>query len=448
MNVPSSVFYRQSRSTPRVAVGGEGVYLVDQNGGRYLDASGGAAVSCLGHGNPAVRRAIQEQADRLAYSHTAFFTTEPAEELGRRLCTAAGEAFSRVYFVSGGSEANETAMKLCRQYHHECGQTQRSKFIARRQSYHGNTLGALSLSGNLARRSLYTPLLLDVKHVEPCFAYRHRRSDETDADYAARAAADLETEILKLGPETVAAFFAETVGGATIGAVPAVADYFRRIREICDRYGVLLVLDEVMAGMGRTGKLFAFEDEGIVPDLVTCAKGLGAGYQPIGAVIVKDMIHQAIAAGSGAFRHGFTYNGHAIACAAGNAVLMQIESLDLLQRCRSRGKALKERLNATFGEHPHVGDIRGRGLFLGLEFVADRVTKSPFKPQAQLAAILRTTGLENGLICYPGSGTADGVKGDHVLIAPPFIIEESGLDELVEKLALSIDQAVARAAGP
>jgi adenosylmethionine-8-amino-7-oxononanoate aminotransferase len=230
--------------------------------------------------------------------------------------------------------------------------------------------------------------------------------------------------------------------------VPAVADYFRRIREICDRYGVLLVLDEVMAGMGRTGKLFAFEDEGIVPDLVTCAKGLGAGYQPIGAVIVKDMIYQAIAAGSGAFRHGFTYNGHAIACAAGNAVLMQIESLDLLQRCRSRGKALKERLNATFGEHPHVGDIRGRGLFLGLEFVADRVTKSPFKPQTQLAAILRTTGLENGLICYPGSGTADGVKGDHVLIAPPFIIEESGLDELVEKLALSIDQAVARAAGP
>jgi adenosylmethionine-8-amino-7-oxononanoate aminotransferase len=447
MSATSAVFHRQSRSTPAMAVGGEGAYLIDRNGRRYLDASGGAAVSCLGHGNPAVRQAIHEQADRLAYAHSAFFTTEPAEELGRRLCAGAGEAFSRAYFVSGGSEANETAIKLCRQYHYERGEAARSKFIARRQSYHGNTLGALSLSGNPGRRALYAPLLLDVSHVEPCFSYRHQQAGESDADYAARAAASLEEEILRLGPETVAAFFAETVVGATAGAVPPVADYFRRVREICDRYGVLLVLDEVMAGMGRTGTLFAFQHEGIVPDLVTCAKGLGAGYQPIGAVIVKETIHQAIAAGSGAFRNGFTYNGHAIACAAANAVLAEIETKDLLERCRNLGDGLRERLHVAFGQHPHVGDIRGRGLFVGLEFVADRSTKSTFEPDAQLAANLRAIALGNGLVCYPASGTADGVRGDHVLIAPPFIIAEPALDELVGKLALSIDQAVARALG-
>lgn len=446
MNASSAVFHRQSRSIPRTAVGGTGLYLIDQDGRRYLDASGGAAVSCLGHGNAAIRQAIRRQADSLAYAHTAFFTTEPAEELGRRLCAGAGEAFSHVYFVSGGSEANETAMKLCRQYHCERGETARSHFIARRQSYHGNTLGALALSGNPARRTLYAPMLIDVSHVEPCFAYRYQRAGEDDSDYAARAAADLEREILAIGPDKVAAFFAETVVGATAGAVPPVADYFRHIRAICDRYGILLVLDEVMAGMGRTGSLFAFHQEGIVPDLVTCAKGLGGGYQPVGAVIVKDAVYQVIAAGSGFFQNGFTYNGHAIACAAGNAVLTQIEERGLIEHSRRLGMVLTERLRHAFGQHPHVGDIRGRGLFVGLEFVADRGTKSTFDPSRQFARALRMAGLENGLICYPGSGTVDGARGDHVLIAPPFIIDEGGIDELVEKLARSLDQALATTA--
>lgn len=441
---PSAVFHRQSRAMPPVAVEGQGVYLVDAEGQRYLDASGGAAVSCLGHGNREVRRALEAQAERLEYAHTAFFTSEPAERLGRRLCSAAGNTFSHVYFVSGGSEANETAMKLCRQYHYERGETARTHFIARRQSYHGNTLGALSLSGNAARRALYQPMLLGVSHVDPCFAYRHQETEEGDEAYAARAAASLEEEILRLGPESVAAFFAETVVGATTGAVPAVADYFSHIRSICDRYGVLLVLDEVMSGMGRTGDLFAFHAEGIEPDIVTCAKGLGAGYQPIGAVVVKRAIHEAIAFGSGAFRHGFTYNGHPLACAAANAVMAQIEVLGLVERCQTVGQLLKRRLEATFDEHPHVGDIRGRGLFLGLEFVRDRETKQPFDPELNLAGTLRATALANGLLCYPGSGTADGIAGDHVLIAPPFIIPEETLDELIEKLARSVDQTIAK----
>ena len=306
----SDVFHRQTRTDPPVAVRGEGLYIVDAEGRRYLDASGGAAVSCVGHGHPAVVAAIHEQAGALAYSHTSFFTSRPAEELGARLVADAPAGLSRVYFTSGGSEAVEAALKMARQYFVEIGQPQRRHVIARWQSYHGNTLGALSAGGNRARREVFAPLLIDVAHIEPCFAYRFRRDDESEAAYGRRVADLLEAEILARGPDTVMAFIAETVVGATAGAVPAVPGYFARVREICDRYGVLLILDEVMCGMGRTGTRHACEQEGIVPDLLVVAKGLGGGYQPIGAVLVSRTVYDAFARGSGRFQHGHTYLGH------------------------------------------------------------------------------------------------------------------------------------------
>ncbi len=438
------VFHRQLREHYPEVAGGEGCWLVDREGRRYLDASGGAAVSCLGHNHPEVQEAIVRQVREIAYAHTAFFTNRPMEELAEHLVARAPGDMERVYFVSGGSEAVEAALKMARQYFLERGEPQRTVFVARRQSYHGNTVGALSVGGNFWRRRPFEPMLrLEVAHVSPCYAYRDRRPGESEADYVDRLVAELEETLHRIGPERVIAFVAEPVVGATMGAVPALPGYFRRIRELLDRHGILLILDEVMCGMGRTGTLYAYEQEGVVPDLVTMAKGLGGGYQPVGAVLVRRRVVEAFLAGSGFFQHGHTYMGHATACAAALAVQRVIERDGLLVRVRTLGEALAARLGARFNDHPHVGDIRGRGLFRGLELVRDRARKEPFPPESRLHARIRAHAMARGLVCYPMGGTIDGERGHHVLLAPPFVVGEAELDLIVERLATAIDAAVA-----
>lgn len=436
------VFHRSPRDAYPVAVRGEGAYLIDSGGRRYLDASGGAAVSCLGHSDAAVVKAIQDQLAKLPFAHTSFFTNEPMEALADALIARAPAPLERVYFVSGGSEAIEAALKLARQFFVERGEPQRRYLIGRRQSYHGNTLGALAVGGNAWRRKQFEPLLIEARHVSPCYVYRGRHAGESEQAYGERLAAELEAEIASLGGDRVIAFVAETVAGATLGAVPPVAGYFRRVREICDRHGILLILDEVMCGMGRCGTLYAFEQEGVVPDLVTVAKGLGAGYQPIGATLVGKHVYEAIVSGSGFFQHGHTYLGHAAACAGALAVQRRLHDDGLLQRVAPLGALLERKLRTAFGGHPHVGDIRGRGLFWGIELVAEQATKRPFDPKLRVHARLKKEALKAGLMCYPMGGTLDGVHGDHVLLAPPFILEESQIDELVSKLGTALDAVV------
>jgi adenosylmethionine-8-amino-7-oxononanoate aminotransferase len=440
----SHVLYRRFDQDYPVAVRGAGIEIIDQGGRRYIDASGGAAVSCLGHSHQRVIEAVRRQVQELAFAHTSFFTTEPAEALADHLIAAAPTGLDKVFFVSGGSEAVEAALKMARQYFVEIGQPQRRRFIARRQSYHGNTLGALSIGGNPWRRRPYEPLLLDVEHVSPCYAYRGREPGESDAAYVGRLLQELEDTIVRVGPETVIAFIAEPVVGATMGAVPALPGYFTGIRALCDRYGVLLILDEVMCGMGRTGSLFASEQEGVDPDIVTIAKGLGAGYQPIGATLASATICEAIRTGTGFFQHGHTYMAHPVACAAGLAVQEALVEEQLLGRVRSQGARLKELLRARLDDHPHVGDVRGRGLFMGVELVADRASKRPFDPQQKVNAVVKAAAMERGLLCYAMGGTIDGRYGDHLLLAPPFIVTDAELEEIVARLGDAIDAALAK----
>jgi adenosylmethionine-8-amino-7-oxononanoate aminotransferase len=447
MSIDTHVLHRQLQARPPVAVRGQGIHLYDVQGRAYIDASGGAAVSCLGHGHPDVLAAMHQQIDQLAYAHTSFFTTEVAEQLAAHLVRTAPEGMSHAYLVSGGSEAVEAALKMARQYFVEIGQPGRRHFIARRQSYHGNTLGALAVGGNTWRRRPFDPLLIDVTHVSPCYAYRDQRPDETPEQYGRRLVRELDETIERLGPQTVIAFVAETVGGATAGALAPVPGYFQGIREVCDRHGILLILDEVMCGMGRTGTLYACEQEGVVPDLMTIAKGLGGGYQPIGAVLVQSRIVEAMRAGSGLFQHGHTYIGHAVACAAALAVQQVVERDGLLARVRELGAYMARRLRASLGDHPHVGDIRGRGLFWGLELVAERPGKRWFDPTLKLHARVKAEAFARGLLVYPMGGTVDGRVGDHVLLAPPFIVTQADIDEIVERLAAALDAAVAGARG-
>lgn len=442
----SHVFPRHTKVRLPVAAGGDGCYIIDSNGKRYLDGSCGAAVSCLGHSDRVVTEAIKDQVDKLAFAHSGFFTTEPAENLANILISQAPEGIDRVYFLSGGSEAVEAAIKLARQYFIEIGQPSRHRLIARRQSYHGNTLGALGAGGNMWRREPFMPLLPEGSHIPPCFAYREQWEGETLEEYGIRAANELDLEIERLGPENVMAFIAEPVVGATLGAATAAPGYFKRIREICDRHGILLILDEVMCGMGRTGSLFASEQEGISPDIVCIAKGLGAGYQPIGAMLCSAKIYDAVHNGSGFFQHGHTYVGHPVACAAGVAVLTEFEKRGLIARVREQGQKLEAALHARFGQHPHVGDIRGRGLFRGVELVEARETKATFAASRKVHARVKAAAMEDGLICYPMGGTIDGLNGDHILLAPPFIISDAEIDELTGKLAKAIDRAIAESA--
>jgi adenosylmethionine-8-amino-7-oxononanoate aminotransferase len=439
------LLHRQIHHRYPRATGGQGVYLFDAEGRRYIDASGGAAVSSLGHQHPQVLAAMHEQLDRLAYAHTSFFTTDVAEQLGDELLEHAPAGMSHVYLVSGGSEAVEAALKMARQYYVERGEPDRRHFIARRQSYHGNTLGALAVGGNAWRRKQFAPIMTESHFIDPCYEYRNRGDDETPEAYARRAADQLEAKILELGAENVIAFVAEPVVGATMGAVPAAPGYFKRIRDICDRHDILLILDEVMCGMGRTGTLHACEQEDIAPDLMTVAKGLGGGYAPIGATFVRQQIFDAIASGSGAFQHGHTYIGHPLACAAALAVQRIIRSEDLLKNVSARGRQLERGLRERLGDHPHVGDIRGRGLFWGIELVADRAGKTPFGAKEKLHARIRAEAMARGLLVYPMGGTIDGQSGDHILLAPPFISDPEVVDAIVERLGDTVDAVTASA---
>ncbi len=435
------MLHRSLTATYRSADGGRGCIITDKDGKAYLDASGGAAVSCLGHGHPRINAAIKRQVEKLAFAHTSFFTNDPAEELAARLSANAPGGPWRVYFTSGGSEATEAALKLTRQMQVERGEAQRDRYFARLFSYHGNTLGALAVSGNMARRKLYEPILpTNVTHVAACHAYRHQTPGESAADYGLRAARSLADAAAEdnLG----IAFIAETVAGATLGAVPPAPGYFREIRRICDAHGLFLILDEVMCGMGRCGTLHAFEREGVVPDIITLAKGLGAGYQPIGAVMVRQSIADELQRGSAAFQHGHTYMAHAIAAAAALEVQKVIAEDGLVARVGTSGALLMEMLAAAFGDHPHVGDIRGRGLLAAFELVSDRKTKSPFPAERRIAARIKALALDRGLLCYPMGGAADGVNGDHVLLAPPYIIGDSELEQAVGILKSVVDEVL------
>ena len=439
----SRVLHRSLRETPPRAVGGEGVWLFAEDGRKILDASGGAAVSCLGHQHPRVIEAMVKQASKLAYAHTAFFSSEPAEELAEQLVGHEPGGLGYAYFVSGGSEAIEASIKLARQYFIERGQPQRQHFIARRQSYHGNTLGALSAGGNAWRREPYAPLLSPAfSHVTAAFPYHEKRDNESEADFVARLAAELEAEFQRLGPDSVAAFIAEPVVGATAGCVPPPEGYFKAVRDICNRHGALLILDEVMCGMGRTGTLHAWEQEGVAPDIQAIAKGLGGGYQPIGAMLASGRIIDTIRNGSGAFQHGHTYLAHPLACAAALEVQRIIDDEHLLDQVKARGAELERRLIERFGNHRHVGDIRGRGLFWAIELVADRSGRTPFDPALKLHQKIKAAAFAGGLGCYPAGGTADGKSGDHVLLAPPYIATSGDIDMIVEKLGYAVDSAL------
>lgn len=429
----SSVFYRDPGSGYPVAVRSEGMYIHDDAGRQYLDMSGGAAVSCVGHGHPAVVKAVQEQAEKLSFAHTSFFTNEPQEDLAERLAARFSENDAKVWFTSGGSESNESALKIVWQYWRAKGHPDKTLIISRQSSYHGGTLGATSISGSVFRRTPYEKVLHDWPRIAPCYAYRHRLEDETEREYGHRVAAELDEAIRLAGAGNVAAFIAEPIVGATLGVVPAVPGYFAEIRRICDEHDVLFIADEVMCGSGRCGTFYAHEPENVLPDLVTIAKGLGGGYQPIGAVIARNQIFETIRNDTNAFAHGHTYIGHAIACAAGVAIQKCLDD-GLLASVSTKGEHLMSLLNERFGEHPHVGDIRGRGLFLGLEFVADRKTKTAFPVEDRIPGKLKTAAMENGLICYPAGGTVDGRMGAHMLLAPPFIAEDQHFEELADKL--------------
>jgi adenosylmethionine-8-amino-7-oxononanoate aminotransferase len=441
--VHSRVLHRSLLETPPRAIGGEGVWLIREDGRKVLDASGGAAVSCLGHQHPRVLAAMEKQASKLAYAHTAFFSSEVAETLAEHLVGHEPGGLAYVYFVSGGSEAVEAAIKIARQYFIEAGQPQRQRFIARRQSYHGNTLGALSAGGNAWRREPYAPLLSpSFSHVSPAFAYHEKRGSESEHDFVTRLVAELDAEFERLGPGNVAAFIAEPVVGATIGAVTAPEGYFRAVREICKKHGALLILDEVMCGMGRTGTLHAWEQEGVAPDIQAIAKGLGGGYQPIGAMLTTNRIVDTIRNGSGAFQHGHTYLAHPLACAAALEVQRIIDEEKLLDRVKELGKHLERRLVDRFGNHRHIGDIRGRGLFQAIELVEDRATRKPFDASLKLHQKIKAAAFEGGLACYPTGGTVDGRDGDHVLLAPPYICTPEEIDIIVDRLGAAVDDVL------
>jgi len=435
----SNVFPRHNNFELPYAVRGEGCYIIDKNNKYYLDASGGAAVSCLGHSDETVKDAIKKQTEKLAFAHTSFFTNDPAEKLANLLAENSPKGLNKVYFVSSGSEAVEASLKLARQYFIEIGEPERHRVISRKQSYHGNTLGALAAGGNVWRRSFFEKILVDTSLISPCYPYRHQKVNETELDYGLRVANELEEEIIRLGPQNVMAFIAETVVGATAGALTPVPGYFKRIREICDEYNILLILDEVMCGMGRTGSLFACEEENIIPDIVTIAKGLGAGYQPIGAMLCQDFIYDTIANGSGFFQHGHTYLGHPIACAASLAVLTKLINENMCEKVKNKGEILQKILEQDLGQNQFVGDIRGRGLFRGVEIVKDKSTKEPFSRKLNIANNIKKEALNLGLICYPMQGTVDGIIGDHILIAPPFIINEDEINEISSKLKTTIE---------
>jgi adenosylmethionine-8-amino-7-oxononanoate aminotransferase len=419
----SALFPRNFRKRYPVAVRGDGCWIIDQDGRRYLDASGQAAVVSIGHGVPEIGRAMAEQSSQLAFAHTTQFDSAPAEKLAQRLLALAPPNFcsgGRVYFTSGGSEATETAIKLARQFHLESGQASRYRVVSRRQSYHGSTLGAMTVSGNVARRAPYQPLLAEWGHIAPCFCYRCP-FDRTFPECGIACADDLNHFLDKNDASSVAAFIFEPVVGATLGAAVPPDGYAQRVAEICRGRGILLIADEIMSGMGRTGKPFAIQHWNVEPDIILVGKGIASGYAPLGAVLVAPRIVDAFERGSGTFQHGFTYQAHPVATAAGNAVLDYIESHNLFDRVQPAAEILRTELS-VLQSHPHVGDVRGLGLLLGIEFVKNKSTREPFPKEQNIAERIRQAALAENILTYPTQGCVDGVNGDHILLAPPFTI--------------------------
>ena len=435
----TSVLYRAPAVFYPKAVKAAGMYIHDDRGNRYLDMSGGAAVSCLGHAHRDVVDAVRNQVATLAFAHTAFFTNEPQERLANRLVERFGDPGARAYFTSGGSEANETALKIAWQYWAARGEPERKVVISREHSYHGNTFGVLSISGNSSRRRASAAPLLDWPRIAPCYAHRGRQAGESLDTYVGRVAHELETAILSVGADRVAAYICEPVVGSSLGVVPAELDYLERIRSICDRYGVLWIADEIMCGSGRTGTYFAFEHDGVRPDIVTLAKGIGGGYQSLAATVLAGHVVESLEVSG--FAHGHTYIGHPVSCAAGLAVQDILDRDGLLERTRIFGGRLGSLLQERFSDHPHVGDIRGRGLFRALELVADRATSRGFENGRGLPARLLRLAMEAGLICYPGGIEVDGATVPHIMLAPPMILEEIHMQECCDKLDLVLRQA-------
>ncbi|OJJ45803.1 hypothetical protein ASPZODRAFT_2109043 [Penicilliopsis zonata CBS 506.65] len=436
MSQQAALLHRSTHAIPKTAVGGQGCYIFLEDGQKFLDSTGGAAVCCLGHGNKNVQQAMIAQINQLSYCHTAFFGTQASEDLARFLVDSTGGKMTKVFVISSGSEAIEAALKLSRQYFLELPtpQPQRTRFIGRTPSFHGVTLGALAAGGHILRREAFRPLLTKkTSHVSACFAYRGKKDGESDADYVARLAAELDAEFQLVGPDTVCAFIAEPVVGAALGCVPAVPGYFRAMKAVCERYGALFILDEVMSGMGRCGTLHAWEQEDVVPDIQTIGKGLGGGYAPIAAVLINERVVKVLDAGTGVFRHGQTYQGHPVSCAAALAVQKTIRDENLLENVRRMGEYLEAQLRAKLASHPHVGDIRGKGLFWGIEFVKDKSTKEPFDAKLGIASLIQDTALkpEYSISLYAGTGTVEGVRGDHVILAPPYIVTQEEIDIIV-----------------
>ncbi|KAF2143408.1 uncharacterized protein K452DRAFT_347250 [Aplosporella prunicola CBS 121167] len=434
----SHILHRSLRRSPHRVVAASGNYLTLSNGQKILDATGGAAVACLGHGNQCVKDAIARQMDEVSYCHSLFFSTGAAERLGDELVGSTRGRMSKAFIVSSGSEAVEAAMKLARQYFLELPtpQPSRVRFIARGESYHGTTLGSLGLGGHRGRRAMFEPMLSDkISHVSACNAYRGKLDDESDEAYVARLAEELDAEFRKVGPDSVCAFVAEPVVGAALGCVPPVPGYFEAMRAVCDKHGALLILDEIMSGMGRTGTIHAWEQEGVIPDIQTIGKGLGGGYAPVAGILINRRVVDTLDKGTGSFSHGQTYQGHPIACAAAAEVQRIIREDKLVDNARELGEHLASLLRKSLGDHPNVGNIRGRGLFWGLqiEFVRNKAAKQPFDPTDGVAMKIHEKGMEPeyGISIYPGSGSADGISGDHVLLAPAYNVTKADIELIV-----------------
>jgi adenosylmethionine-8-amino-7-oxononanoate aminotransferase len=438
--IMTTVFYRSPVHAYPKAVFAQGMTITDDAGKEYLDMSGGAAVSCLGHGHPDVIAAVQRQVASLAFAHTAFFTNQPQEDLAQRISQRFAEPGARVYFASGGSEANETALKIAWQYWSARGKTRKKIIIGRDHSYHGNTFGVLSASGNDSRRRASAAPLVEWPRIPPCYEYRERGSEESLDEYSRRSAGFLEDAIEKAGAENVAAFICEPVVGSSLGVVAASPGYLSRVREICDRHEVLFISDEIMCGSGRTGRYFAHRHDNVVPDIVTLAKGIGGGYQPLAAVVIRENIVATLTRSG--FAHGHTYVGHATACAAGVAMQQVLDRDKLLDRTERMGALFLSTLHDAFDEHPNVGDIRGRGLFFGIELVQDRNTRAGFGNGKDIPDRLRLTAMQEGLILYPGSIDVDGRTVPHIMLAPPMIVEESHMQACIDRLSTTFRQVL------
>jgi len=436
-----SVFWRNLTDPPLIIDRGKGVYLYDEEGNEYLDAASGAAVCALGHGNSEIANVMKEQTEKLNYTHTSDYASRPLIEFSERLASISPEGLTKVHPVSGGSESNETAIKLARTYHKMRGESERYKIVSRSSSYHGATLGALSLSGKTSRQRDYAPMMVPNPKITPAYCYRCPFGETPDS-CSLECADDLERAIVQEGEETVSGFIAEPVSGASAPGVHPPDEYWERIREICDRYGILLIVDEVMSGMGRTGKWWGIDHSDVEPDMICSSKGLGSGYTPVGAVVIHDDIYRTVKEADGSFNHGFTYEGNPISSAVGSKIIEIMERDGLVGRAAAMGDKLLTRLKELLGDHPNVGEIRGRGLLIGVEFVRDKSTKEPFGRESDLPVRIREAGIDKGIHVYPGGSPINGVWTDHVMLSPPFTITEDHVNEIVSDLRDAVDEVI------